>query len=60
MKTPDNFKKKLVYTAPQIECVKIDQEISLALESDPPFGPNEIANNVPENNSYDYFKSIQV
>jgi len=32
--------EKRVYTQPQIECVKLDNEISLALES-PPAGPDE-------------------
>jgi len=32
---------KRVYTAPQIERVELDNEISLALESTPPIRPNE-------------------
>jgi len=41
-------KKK--YTAPEIELVELDNEISLALESYPPDGPGEtrISNQSPE------------
>lgn len=39
--------EKRVYTQPKIECVKLDNEISLALES-PPAGPDEVLNNVPD------------
>jgi len=35
-------KKK--YTAPRIEWIPLDNEISLALESAPPFGPDETSN----------------
>jgi len=38
MKT-ENCKKK--YIVPLMECVKLDNEISLALESLPPEGPGE-------------------
>jgi len=54
MKTTD--KKKLLYTAPKIEYVKLDNEISLILESAPPLGPNE-TNNTPEYFNNDPFKS---
>lgn len=37
-----------MYTAPQIELVELDNEISLALESTPPMGPNESRNIMPE------------
>ncbi len=33
--------EKKVYTQPYLECVKLDNEISLALESSPPTGPDE-------------------
>jgi len=36
-------KKK--YTSPAIELIKLDNEISLALESAPPAGPSETLNN---------------
>jgi hypothetical protein len=32
---------KISYNAPQLERIIIDNEISLALESTPPMGPNE-------------------
>jgi hypothetical protein len=32
---------KKIYTAPEIELVELDNEISLALESSPPEGPGE-------------------
>jgi len=48
---------KLVYSQPEITCVKLDNEISLALESDPPFGPNEVMNNTPEYFNNDPFKT---
>lgn len=32
---------KQLYITPEITCVKLDNEISLALESDPPFLPGE-------------------
>ena len=32
---------KLAYTTPQIEEVLLDNEISLSLLSDPPYGPGE-------------------
>ncbi len=36
---------KKSYITPLIECVKLDNEISLALASGPPEGPNETINN---------------
>jgi hypothetical protein len=35
---------KKEYTAPRIEWIPLDNEISLALESTPPFGPDETNN----------------
>ena len=40
--------KKREYSAPVIEQIKLDNEISLALESAPPAGPSETMNNMPE------------
>jgi len=37
-------KKK--YIAPRIEWIPLDNEISLALESTPPFGPSETLNSI--------------
>lgn len=42
---------KAIYIKPQILCIELDNEISLALES-PPEGPNEALNFVP-----DYFNN---
>jgi hypothetical protein len=38
--------EKKKYTAPEIELVELDNEISLALESAPPAGPSETLNSV--------------
>lgn len=54
MKATD--KKKRAYTAPEIEHVKLDNEISLILESSPPVGPFE-SKNTPEYFHNDPFKS---
>lgn len=35
------------YIAPDIVLIKLDNEISLALESTPPEGPNEVYNITP-------------
>jgi hypothetical protein len=46
------LKKK--YILPRIECIALDSEISLALESaTPPLGPDEIASNATP----DYFNN---
>ncbi len=39
---------KKQYLQPEVELIRIDREISLALESAPPEGPNEGFNNTPE------------
>lgn len=49
--TMENHKKK--YTIPQLELVLLDNEIALALESNPPLGPNETR----EMTIPDYFKN---
>ncbi len=36
--------EKKIYTAPAIEIIFLDNQISLALESSPPEGPNEFGN----------------
>ncbi|MGC9150177.1 MAG: hypothetical protein ACP5F6_00230 [Microbacter sp.] len=35
---------KRIYIAPEIETIQLDHEISLALESTPPNGPDETLN----------------
>ena len=41
MKTINNKTLKRIYLQPQIVCIELDNEISLALESAPPAGPDE-------------------
>jgi hypothetical protein len=41
MKLIENNIEKRLYNCPVIYCVKLDNVISLALESVPPSGPNE-------------------
>jgi len=41
MKTIEKMKEKRIYLNPTIEIVKLDNEISLALQSAPPEGPGE-------------------
>ena len=48
MKTINNNIGKRVYQHPSIECIKLDNEISLILASDPPYGPGEDNNFNPE------------
>ncbi len=42
MKTSIKFKNKQLYSVPKIEQIELDKRISLALESTPPEGPNEL------------------
>jgi hypothetical protein len=51
------MKTKIKYIAPTIELVKLDNEISLALESIPPYGPEEGKLQVPENQNWNVFKA---
>lgn len=37
---------KSTYAPPTIECIELDNEISLVLESNPPLGPDETFNSV--------------
>ena len=46
MKTSEKRKEKRIYKNPEIQLIKLDNEISLALESSPPEGPGESFNNV--------------
>ena len=52
------MENKKSYISPQIELIELDNEISLALESTPPAGPDEIVQ-VLENDS-NPFKSYSV
>ena len=44
----ESNEQKIKYHTPQIKCIRIDTEISLALESEPPEGPMEYGYNKPE------------
>jgi len=39
----ENIIQKPAYTTPEIICVALDHQISLQLDSNPPFGPGEAA-----------------
>lgn len=49
--------EKRKYSPPIIECIKLDNEISLAMESDAPIGPGESKLNSPEYFNNDPYKS---
>jgi hypothetical protein len=59
MKKSINKSDKITYVQPSIECIKLDNDISLQLQSIPPLGPDEtynwdnpqIINNTPFKNS---------
>jgi hypothetical protein len=55
MNTTD--KNKRPYITPDIEMIKLDNEISLSLESAPPGGPFESSLNAPEYFNNDPFKT---
>ena len=44
-----NITDKKQYTTPTVQCVILDHEISLHLESTPPLGPDESNLKMPEN-----------
>jgi len=48
---------KRVYSQPEITRVKLDNEISLVLESNPAAGPDEVMNNAHEYFNTDPFKN---
>lgn len=50
------MKTKKKYIVPQIHFIALDNEISLVLESNPPLGPEETFNNVPDFNNNGVFK----
>jgi len=47
-------KIKKAYATPKIELVWLDTEISLVLNSDPPYGPDELGHN---NHTPDFFNN---
>jgi hypothetical protein len=48
MKTKENNTAKRIYLNPTIDFILIDNEISLALQSEPPVGPGESLSLIPE------------
>ena len=57
MKTQIVNTAKKTYKAPKIERIRLDNEISLALESTPPTGPGEPTSQAPEYFNNDPFKA---
>lgn len=55
MKTQNNEEHE--YVSPMIERIQLDNEISLALESSPPAGPDEGYLNLPDYLNIDPFKT---
>ena len=52
----NTYKQK--YKTPKIECIVLDNEISLTLDSTPPIGPgDETVRNTPEYLNNDPFKA---
>ena len=45
------------YTSPVVERIKLDNDISLQLESEPPFGPGETGSLTPEYIKNDPYKT---
>lgn len=56
MKPTKKITEKRMYKRPEIVCVELDNEITLALESSPPEGPGEGASLAPEYMNNDPFK----
>lgn len=50
---------KRIYNCPEILCIELDNKISLALESNPPAGPDEGVLFTPKFISPDPFKVMQ-
>jgi secreted Zn-dependent insulinase-like peptidase len=59
MKTKNEMSKQRAYSPPQVERIKLDNEISLVLASDPPIVPGESLHvqNAPEYFNNDPFKA---
>lgn len=57
MKTSERIAEKRIYSSPEIELIKLDNDISLALQSVPPEGPGEGASLAPEYMNIDLFKN---
>jgi hypothetical protein len=57
MKTTEKTTVKRIYNSPEIVCIELDNEISLALESSPPAGPDEGYLKTQEYFNNDLFKT---
>jgi hypothetical protein len=57
MKNKEQESVKRAYSRPEIVCVEMDNEISLALESTPPIGPDEGYTKVQHSFFIDPFKT---
>lgn len=57
MKTDNKNMEKRNYFPPVVEKIRLDNEISLALESSPPIGPDEGVNLSPDYLGNDTFKT---
>jgi hypothetical protein len=56
MKTTEKNTEKRMYSDPTIELIRLDNEISLVLQSEPPLGPGEGALLAPEYMNNDPFR----
>lgn len=57
METKLKTSEKSIYVSPSIELIKLDNQISLQLTSDAPYGPNENQSRAPEYFNNDPFKA---
>ena len=58
MKPDKNIlQEKKKYLTPEVECINLDNEISLQLQSTPPLGPGELSQ-VPEYFNNDPYNNI--
>jgi len=57
MKSIEKITEKRIYKCPSIELIKLDNEISLVLQSEPPLGPGESLSLVPEYFGNDPFRN---
>jgi hypothetical protein len=57
MKKNNDITRRRPYCAPLVERIKLDKEIALALESEPPIIPGEGLSKAPEYFNNDAFKN---
>ncbi|MDD3077635.1 MAG: hypothetical protein PHH37_00840 [Paludibacter sp.] len=58
MEKTDQYKARKSYTRPEIHKIDYDKDISLYLESAPPYGPEEYAYNQDEHFQNNPFQGI--